>query len=430
MTQLDSMACWAVAASCALHTFFGMMLVKSESVMYVGFMDMLHANREDASWSPTLSVTMSQLAGLGAACEGVVPYTVTARHFVRYRGVAMGILFTSTALSGFVFPLVAEALRQAFEFPTVLFILGALQLSMLLCCIVVDRVPPGGGEACGDAESSIADSGSSEVAAVPPPVQRGQANSFLTASLAQTCVRTYAESLSLPKSFPGFQQPPDESYSLLSEEESRWSRLARGLRSLVSLDLSHLATSRAVSLFTFSVFVLVAVDFGADNGFAGYQAVAMVTACAVGDLVARIGTGLLLDFDLLKGDTLMLWCFAIQAASAVVLALVKQYWLLVAGYFFVGMSAGSAIMSSTIMAADLCDQETLPLSLGAIHFFSGVVCFARPPIIGYARDTIGSYDLLFAAFAIAYAAVTLTWAVRVCWHRCRSRRRDKILELN
>lgn len=63
MALPDSPACWAVAVSCALHSFFGMMLAKSESVIYVGFMDMLHANREDASWPLTLAIITSQLGG-------------------------------------------------------------------------------------------------------------------------------------------------------------------------------------------------------------------------------------------------------------------------------------------------------------------------------------------------------------------------------
>lgn len=63
MALPDTRACWPVAACAAIYVFFGMMLAKSESVLYVGFMDMLQANREDASWPLTLAIITSQLAG-------------------------------------------------------------------------------------------------------------------------------------------------------------------------------------------------------------------------------------------------------------------------------------------------------------------------------------------------------------------------------
>ncbi|EEC00604.1 hypothetical protein IscW_ISCW001682 [Ixodes scapularis] len=64
MTQFvapDSRACWAVAVSAAIYVFFAMVLVKSESVLYLGFMDMLQLGREAASWPLTLALILSQL---------------------------------------------------------------------------------------------------------------------------------------------------------------------------------------------------------------------------------------------------------------------------------------------------------------------------------------------------------------------------------
>ncbi|XP_075748708.1 monocarboxylate transporter 7 isoform X1 [Rhipicephalus microplus] len=237
MALPDTRACWPVAVSAAVFVFFGMMLIKSESVMYVGFMDMLRVNREEASWPLTVAIIMSQLSGplygllglwlpdrilliagallcalpvmacalarslglvvflygilfgLGVACEELLPFTVVARHFVKYRGTAMGLLFAVTAVSGFVSPLIVEALQQAFDFRKALVILGALELNMLFGAVFVDRVPQDQDRESGDCK------------APPEPVtrERPRASSFHTASLAKCCTIDLVSSLPLPR---------------------------------------------------------------------------------------------------------------------------------------------------------------------------------------------------------------------------------------
>lgn len=462
MALPDSRACWPVAACAAVFVFFGMMLAKSESVMYIGFMDMLHINREEASWPLTIAIIMSQLSGplygllglwlsdrillvagallcalpvmacalaqslglvvflygvlygLGVACEELLPFTVVARHFVRYRGTAMGLLFVVTAMSGFISPVIVEALRQAFDFRVALLILGALQLNMLFGCIFVDRVPRN------DDNCSRGRSGS-ELPKSQLLVRRPRRSSFQAASFAHSCSKSLVESFTTTRSIPPSLRP-HEADSLLEKCESPSRRLARNMRSLVSAKFLHVAASRAVSLFVLSSFLLTAVDFGSDNGFSGYEAVALVTVSAVGDLVSRIGTGLILDSKVISGDALMLWSFAIQAASLAVMALSKHYWILLASCFFTGLTGGGRIFACTVMVAELFDERSLPLSLGVTNFIAGIICLARPPLIGYIRDVMGSYDPLYISFAVTNAVFTITWTISLCWQKCHRRR--------
>ncbi|XP_049518526.1 uncharacterized protein LOC125943341 [Dermacentor silvarum] len=285
----------------------------------------------------------------------------------------MGLLFAVTAVSGFVSPLIVEALRQAFDFRTALLILGALELNMLFGCVFVDRVPRSEGDSrvSGDCE------------APPKPVARGRprASSFHTASLAKCCSKDLVSSLPIPRSSTAAGYPK-EADPLLRKSESVSRKLVHSLHSLASAPFLHVAVSRAVSVFILSSFLLTAVDFGSDNGLAGYEAVALVTASAVGDLVSRVGTGLLMDTKVLSGEALMLWSFAIQAAAMALLALTKKYWLLLASCFFTGLTAGGRIFACTVMIAELFDEQSLSLSLGITNFIAGIVCLARPPLIG------------------------------------------------
>ncbi|XP_077515452.1 monocarboxylate transporter 9-like isoform X2 [Amblyomma americanum] len=459
MASPDSRGCWLVAASAAVYLFFGMMLPRSESIMYVGFMGMLGVNREYASWPLTVAIITSQMSGplcgalglwisdrvllvagallcalpvifcalsqslgliiflygvlygLGLACAELLPFTMVARHFVRYRGAAMGLIFVVASISGFVFPLVIEALRQAFEFQTVLLILGALELNMLFGCVFVDRVP------VSDDCASRGD-GCPQPASPPLDAERSCANSFEATPFEKSCCADFVVNPGRPADTA---QSQEEEPLLGSERKLAWSPLAGNLRSLASPTFLHVALSRAVSVFVLSSFSLTIVDFGADIGLMGYEAVALVTVGAVGDLLSRVAIGFVLDSKLLSGEPLMLWSFAIQAATMVVMALTKKYWVLVASCFFTGLAAGGRIFAATIMVAELFDHQSLPLSLGVTNFFGGLLCLARPPLIGYARDVVGSYDLLYLAFAVVSGVFVVTWAINLCWSRCQKR---------
>ncbi|KAH6938043.1 hypothetical protein HPB50_006538 [Hyalomma asiaticum] len=305
----DTRACWPVAASAAVFVFFGMMLIKSESVMYVGFMDMFQVHREEASWPLTVAVIMSQLSGplygllglwlsdrvllivgallcalpvmacalaqslglvvflygvlfgVGVACEELVPFTVVARHFIRYRGTAMGLLFAVTGVSGFVSPLIVEALRQAFDFRTALLILGSLELNMLFGCVFVNRVPHNQGDCEAPPEPAIEG--------------RPRASSFHTASLAKYCSKDLVSSLPVPRS-PASKRTA-EVEPLLRRKESVPGKIARSLHSLASLPFLHVAASRAVCVFVLSSFLLTAVDFGSDNGLDGWKGASLLS---------------------------------------------------------------------------------------------------------------------------------------------------------
>lgn len=466
MALPDTRACWPVAASVAIFVFFGTMLVRSESILYLGFMDMLQVNREEASWPLTVAIVTSQLSGplygllgiwisdavlmvtgallcalpvmacalahslglvvflygvlfgLGLACVDLVPYTVVARHFVRYRGTVMGTVFVMAALSGFVFPLMVEALRKKFQFRYVLLTLGALELIMLLGCIYVDRVPR--------SDHGASHSNGHVEPAASLPTSFACTNSLERACIAKSFSKDTTTSLAVSGSHAETAEP-HETKPLLGNLQPVKSKLTRNLRALASWEFLHVAVSRAVSFFVIASFLLTAVDFGTDNGLVSFEAVALVTASAVGDLAAKIGVGFVLDAKVMSHEALILWGFAVQAASLAVTVLVKKYWVLLLSCFITGLTAGCRIFACTVMVAELFDQQALPLGLGVTNFVAGIVCLIRPPLVGYARDVGGSYDLLYVALAIANGVFTLTWAISLCWRKFRASRQREPL---
>lgn len=440
-----------MAASAAIYVFFAMVLIKSESVLYLGFMDMLQLGREAASWPLTLALILSQLGGplygvlsfwiservlmiaaavtcslaimacsfvyslslvvllygivlgLGLACAEVLPFTIVARHFVKYRGTAVGLLFVVTALSGFVSPLVTEVLRQTYGFRLCLLILGALELNMLIGCVFINCVDPNSAQ-------------------TPYTGDRTRRSSFQSASLALSFSRK-ASLVDYPTMAAEFQESR-EGEPLLRKNSltTAKAKFLRNLRSLASVTFVHISVSRAISVFVMASLLLTAVDFGEDSGLSGYDAVSLVTALALGDLVSRVTTGLVLDTRIVSRGTAMLIGFALQSIALGVMGFEKNYWTLLVCCFLAGVSGGGRIFICTVMVTEEFDEASLSLNLGVMNFITGVSFFVRPPVIGYVRDVLGSYDPLYIFFAIANAVFTLTWSVKVLCDRYKTKR--------
>ncbi|KAK8778192.1 monocarboxylate transporter 12-like isoform X2 [Amblyomma americanum] len=441
VVQPDSRECWPVAASAAVYVFFSMILVKTESVIYVGFMDMLQLNRQDASWPLSISLVLSQLAGpvfgllclwlsertilivgallcsvpimacgfayslavinvlygvlfgLGLACAELVPFSVVARHFVSFRGTALGLLFIVTAVSGFVSPMALEFLRQTYGFRCTLFLVGAIILNMLLGCFIVSRI-----ERTEAVDDPHVPTKTKELLAEPPRVLADRRrSSFQAASLGQSCSIALAESI----------------MSLDKGDRSARAKLLRSLRSLLSLAFIHIGVSRAAALFALTTILITVVDFGEDNGLTGYDAVSLLTAYAIGDLGSRLCTALVLDTRFLSSSATLLCMFALQTAVMAVMSFEKNYWVLLSCCFVTGLSSGGRVFTCTVMVAEEFDEDSISLNLGVMNFVSGFACLIRPPVIGYCRDVLGSYTTLYMLLAIINAVFTVTWSLKV-----------------
>lgn len=156
----------------------------------------------------------------------------------------------------------------------------------------------------------------------------------------------------------------------------------RNLGSLASVAFVHISVSRALTVFVLASLLLTAVDYGKDGGLSGYDAVSLVTALALGDLVSRVTTGLVLDTHVVSRGTAMLIGFALQTVALAVMSFEKNYWVLLVCCFLAGLSGGGRIFICTVMVTEEFDEASLSLNLGVMNFITGVSFFVRPPVIG------------------------------------------------
>ncbi|XP_064455191.1 monocarboxylate transporter 13-like isoform X2 [Ornithodoros turicata] len=172
----DSLHSWLTAAACALSTFFAVGGMRSSGFLYVAIVDRFGVSRAEASWpivlmggvlllsgllsgplahrftarpvvivggiisasgmllcyfatsATHLTVTLGIMHGLGSGMVFVMNTTFINEHFVKYKGLAMGINFAGSTMGTFVFPKLLEYLTRKYGLNSALLIFSAITL--------------------------------------------------------------------------------------------------------------------------------------------------------------------------------------------------------------------------------------------------------------------------------------------------------------
>ncbi|KAH9377632.1 hypothetical protein HPB48_019251 [Haemaphysalis longicornis] len=175
----DSVHSWMTAVACSLATFFGVAARRSAGFLYVAILRNFNATRAEAAWPV---IVMSGVISLGGFVSGPIAHKFTARpvvvagsvisavglmlayfatnvghlvaflavfhgigsgmvfvvtptlineHFIRYRGLAMGINFAGSTMATFVFPKMLEVFTDNYGFKGAMLLFGAVSLNSL-----------------------------------------------------------------------------------------------------------------------------------------------------------------------------------------------------------------------------------------------------------------------------------------------------------
>ncbi|XP_075744315.1 monocarboxylate transporter 2-like [Rhipicephalus microplus] len=175
----DSVHSWLVAGACALSSFFAMAGRRSAGLLFVVIMQTFQVNRSEGSWPLMLMGAVLYLAGLitgplahrfnarpviiagaaiasagsilcffastiklmaltlgvihavGAGMVFIIAPTIISEHFIKNKGLAMGLNFTGVTLGLFVFPKLLEFLNTSYGLHGALLIFGAVCLNGL-----------------------------------------------------------------------------------------------------------------------------------------------------------------------------------------------------------------------------------------------------------------------------------------------------------
>lgn len=178
--------------------------------------------------------------------------------------------------------------------------------------------------------------------------------------------------------------------------------------------------SLSIILFNMSTYMTVIVDFAVDRGVSKWNAVYLIFAYAVADLLARLGSGWITDRKYLLKSTMMGSHFVLWGASLYMMPQCSQYYCQVALSVLSGWCNGSTLILIAVLFMELVGIDKLGVCFGIATTFAGLLGLARPSLIGFYRDTHGDYEGLFGLIGGVTWAMSLLWLCYYAKERCAS----------
>lgn len=432
----DSIHSWCTAGACALSAFFALAPLRAFGVLFVAIMQEFGANREEASWTImllgggrvlsgllagplahrfttrpvillgsiisaggvmlayfatnmwSLHLTLGIVHGFGSGIVYAMNPVLISEHFVKYQTMATGVCFAGSTLGSFVFPKLIEKLIAWYGFQEAMLIFGAVILNAAAFSLFLRQ--PHWLKRCGTSVESLitVDSTDEKSSAQLPyviPVGRDTDSKD-----------------------PEAKARLDQAVVVVHEHRRNISLLC-GL-DVLQIPMLYLVMFSSVAFnLGYDCYNSLLVDFAVDRGIAQSSAVTMTSVSSLADLVGRLGLPVLADRQLLTRRTLMAMVLALVGLMYVIMPQCSGYGSLFALAAAVAFLLGSGVVLFPVILVDCVGLERIAVATGLLTALSATFSFAKPSLIGYFRDTLGSYDFLFVACGLVAIATSLAW---------------------
>ncbi|GFO49910.1 monocarboxylate transporter 14 [Plakobranchus ocellatus] len=181
----------------------------------------------------------------------------------------------------------------------------------------------------------------------------------------------------------------------------------------ISMVLFNLANK---SVFSF----LPAIGFS--KGLTNSEASLLISAVGVGDTLARVSAGFVIDHNWMRLETLFGAVLFLCAGVSLMIALVRGFALFCLAAGLYGCFAGVSISQKPTLLAVILGKEMLTSSFGIMYSFQGLGTISGPPISGALRDSLGSYDYAFYMTAACMGFAGVLYIISCILFTLRSRR--------
>lgn len=321
-----------------------------------------------------MTVTLGIIHGAGAGTVSMMLQVFLSMRFVKYRGTAHGIMFMGSILSSLVIPQVLFFLEDAYGFDGCLLIFGALLLHMVPISFLLRSDSP-------TITSPQYDAGQKAL------VERRDVNLNIK-EIVESEHRSRTSSSSTERK-PG-----------VLESAAQVLRLPMFYVILVTW---------TVMCYNEDIFLTTIVDFAVDKGIAKHLAVPLLSYLSVTDAVGRIGLPLLADRNIIRRSTLVGCNAALTAASVAILPEANSYAFLVVATLLAACFNGCGMTMHGVLMADYIGMDNLPVGYGVAGILVIPLLLIKPLLIGYFRDTLGSYDDLYRMLGGMQIVLVLMW---------------------
>lgn len=442
---MDSRWSWITMGFCSWVLFMNTLSLKAFGVLFYGVIETFLVSRNEAAWPFTVADAVSSFAGpvFGYLCRrfscrkvllfssffcgigvlvcffatnvaflvlffGVVHgcslagvligvNVLVIQHFEKRRATACGLMYTVACLNAFVVPPLVEFFRSNYSTRAAFLLLGALILNGF----------PGTLFLHSPAKTANADS--SDVSRIS---QSSDHAAWAEASLKS---QLSVEALSVTYRKDGHTP-------LVARGDTGGHGFRATVGNILTCNFWVNAISYSMVYFDLVTFMMVAVDLASDRNIAPSHSVFLFHTFTVGDGLTRTLSGLVVDSGYLRLQTVMALGMFFQGVAFQSMVWATELWSLLVCSLLLGVSTGSRICLSTIDVVNHFGVEALPVMLGTMTFVAGLFTLLRPPLIGYFRDLMGTYNGFLHILTATNLTMAAVWTTRYFLERRKERR--------
>lgn len=168
---------------------------------------------------------------------------------------------------------------------------------------------------------------------------------------------------------------------------------------------------------TISTYIAILKDVFNTGGLVEYFQVAVISAGICNTLIRILLAFLSFDNILLAYSLVLIFASVLLALFAVA----TQYWMFIAISGAMGMFMGAAFLMLPTSVGAVYGRKEMPITFGHVLFWVAIPILIGPPLIGYMRDSSGTYT----SGLIFLAVITLLGAIVAAVLHLRLRRRKQ-----
>ncbi|GFU86127.1 monocarboxylate transporter 9 [Trichonephila clavipes] len=184
----------------------------------------------------------------------------------------------------------------------------------------------------------------------------------------------------------------------------------------------------ATYFWVFIPILTVVVDFSRDKGLPMESEKFLIHALTVGDLTGRLCFGWVTDKNVLSFPIFMMLVFLFQGLFICLLPFAMTFVAYMMVLILYGVTAGIIFVYFPVLVYKYVDQKDQAIGVGCVGLFSGLVTFGIPPLIGFFRDKIGSYDGLFYIIGLMSIITGCLWLLEPMFLKSEKHQKIEVKE--
>ncbi|XP_070385122.1 uncharacterized protein [Dermacentor albipictus] len=179
--------------------------------------------------------------------------------------------------------------------------------------------------------------------------------------------------------------------------------------------------SKGASNFSSYTFGLVIVDYAHESGVLGQRAALLPALFSLGCLVATLTTGPAVDRSWVSKYSAMMLSCVVQTCGLIASSVWRSFPVLALGAFLGGAGRGIRCFLFPVLISDRCPLDDLPAALSIMNAACSATLFLRTPVIGFMRDSSGTYATLLMCLAGINVFQLVVWFIYASVTKCYSR---------